>query len=133
MCAAELAFLSQYPHEAECLFAPLTGLEALGTRIDGSVLVVEARLSVNLNAQTIEEVVGKRRKLLIGMADSMVVDLSDALLRPPSGSEWANQPAEAAARVALSGPLLQGLALQEPEWFNEDGNFKSVVRDAFEI
>jgi hypothetical protein len=70
---AELAFLSQYPHEAECLFAPLTGLEALGTRIDGSVLVIEARLSVNLNAQTIEEVVGKRRKLLLGMADSMEV------------------------------------------------------------
>ena len=46
----------QYPHENECLFAPLTGIEVLGTRIDGAVLVIEARLSVNLNALTIEQV-----------------------------------------------------------------------------
>jgi hypothetical protein len=46
---------SQYPHEEECLFAPLTGMEVQGTRVDGAVLVIEARLSVNLNAQTIEQ------------------------------------------------------------------------------
>ena len=32
-------------------FAPLTGLEVLGFRVDGSVLVVEAKFSVNLNVQ----------------------------------------------------------------------------------
>ena len=72
--------VSQYPHESECLFAPLTGaaltrplvlhdwpmhveahrllrtgIEMLSTRIDGTVLVIEARLSVNLNALTIEQ------------------------------------------------------------------------------
>jgi hypothetical protein len=47
---------SQYPHENECLFAPLTGIEVQGTRIEGAVLVIEARLSVNLNALTIEQV-----------------------------------------------------------------------------
>ena len=71
--------VSQYPHEAECLFAPLTGkrapaatitcaridarrngpavagLEMLDTRIEGTVLVIVARLSVNLNALTIEQ------------------------------------------------------------------------------
>ena len=46
---------SQYPHEEECLFAPLTGVEVQGTRIDGAVLIIEARLSVNLNALTIEQ------------------------------------------------------------------------------
>ena len=35
---------------AECVFAPLTGIEVLETRVDGAVLVIEARLSVNLNA-----------------------------------------------------------------------------------
>ena len=45
-----LQCVPQYPHEMECLFAPLTGLEVQSTRIDGLVLVVEARLSVNLNA-----------------------------------------------------------------------------------
>ena len=46
---------SQYPHEEECLFAPLTGIEVQGTRIDGAALIIEARLSVNLNALTIEQ------------------------------------------------------------------------------
>ena len=53
---AELGWISQYPHEAECLFAPLTGIEVQSTRVDNSILVVEARLSVNLNALTIEQV-----------------------------------------------------------------------------
>jgi len=46
----------QYPHEKEVCFPPLTGLEVHGTRIDGSVLVVEVRASVNLHALTIEQV-----------------------------------------------------------------------------
>ena len=37
------------------MFAPLTGIEVLDTRVDGAVLVIEARLSVNLNALTIEQ------------------------------------------------------------------------------
>ena len=53
---AELGWISQYPHEAECLFAPLTGIEVQSTRVDNSILVVEERLSVNLNALTIEQV-----------------------------------------------------------------------------
>ena len=79
---AELGWVSQYPHEkgerhtvlstliqtaypplpafflllAECVFAPLTGIEVLGTRVESAVLVIEARLSINLNALTIEQV-----------------------------------------------------------------------------
>ena len=39
------------PHEEEILFAPLTGLEVHGFRVEGSVLVVEAKMSVNLNVR----------------------------------------------------------------------------------
>ena len=53
---AEIAWLSQYPGEAEILFAPLTGLEVRSTRVDGSVLVVEVSLSVNMKSLTIEQV-----------------------------------------------------------------------------
>jgi hypothetical protein len=53
---ADVSWLSQYPHEKEILFAPLTGLEVLTTRVEGRVLVVVVRLSVNLNAATIEQV-----------------------------------------------------------------------------
>ena len=37
---ADISWLSQYPHEKEILFAPLTGLEVQGSRVDGSVLTL---------------------------------------------------------------------------------------------
>ena len=40
---ASLSWLSQYSFEEELLFAPLTGVEVRGTRVEGSVLVVEVR------------------------------------------------------------------------------------------
>ena len=38
-------------------FAPLTGLEVQGTRVQDDVLIVDVRVSVNLQSRTIEEVV----------------------------------------------------------------------------
>ena len=62
---ADLSFLSQYPHEREILFAPLAGFEVKFTRVEGEVLVVVVSLAVNLTAQTIEQVISKRRKLMV--------------------------------------------------------------------
>ena len=51
---AEISWLSQYPHEAEVLFAPLAGLEAREMRIDTHplsgrhIIVVTMRISINL-------------------------------------------------------------------------------------
>ena len=47
---ADCARFSQYPHEAEILFAPLTGLEVRRSRVEGTILVVEVNLNVNLQA-----------------------------------------------------------------------------------
>ena len=52
---ADISWLSQYPHEAEVLFGPLTGIEVQRTRIDGSVVVIECAFSVNLTALTLEQ------------------------------------------------------------------------------
>ena len=52
---ADLSWLSQYPHELEVLFPPLTGLEALSTEIDGSTLLVITRLSLNMASLTLEQ------------------------------------------------------------------------------
>ena len=60
---AELTWLSQYPHERECLFPPLTGMEAIGADVDGKLLNFTARLSVNLSAQTLDQVLSRRRKV----------------------------------------------------------------------
>jgi hypothetical protein len=74
---ADISWLSQYEHEREILFGPLTGLEVLGTRIEGSVVILEARLSVNMNALTFEQVVGKRKKLMTEMCDVVLAELED--------------------------------------------------------
>ena len=53
---ADLTWLSQYPHEREVLLPPLTGIEALTSDVEGSMLLISARLSLNLSAQTLEQV-----------------------------------------------------------------------------
>ena len=56
---ADLSRLSQYPHEEEILFAPLTSLEVRSTYVDTHALVVRMNLNINLTAMTIEKVVAK--------------------------------------------------------------------------
>jgi hypothetical protein len=50
---ADLSILSQYPHEAEICFPPLTALEVRGTRIDGSLTIIETDSRVN--SATVEQ------------------------------------------------------------------------------
>ena len=51
-----MSWISMYPFEQELTFAPLTGLEVQSTSVSGSLLKVSARLSVNMAAPTIEQV-----------------------------------------------------------------------------
>ena len=60
-------------------FPPLTGLQVLSTRVEGAVLVVEARLSVNLVSLTIEEVVAKRYRMAPRRDGTGVEDARGAL------------------------------------------------------
>ena len=46
---ADLSWLSQYPHEAELLFSPLTGCEIIDLDVEGALLVAKVRLSVRIN------------------------------------------------------------------------------------
>ena len=116
---AELGWISQYPHERECLFAPLTGLEVVGLRCDGAVLVIEARLSVNLNALTIEQVTGKRLKLLTDMASNMEAEVRAGL----GGSGF-----EAVGPSLLRSELQCGALQHAAEWYNDDDNFESACK-----
>ena len=59
---ADLKWMSQYPFEEEILFAPLTGIDVQGTRAQGDVLVVDIRLSINLNNLTLEQVAAKMQR-----------------------------------------------------------------------
>lgn len=76
---ADISWLSQYPHEKEVLFPPLLGQEMLRSRVDGTTLVMQTRLSLNMLSLTLEQVVGKRRKLVGDMAQGMALELRGAL------------------------------------------------------
>ena len=50
----------------------------LGTRVDGGVLVVQVRLSTNLNALTIDEVVAKMQRSHVQLVELLIADLRHA-------------------------------------------------------
>ena len=111
---ADLSFLSQYPHEREILFAPLTGLEVRATRIEGTVLVVEMDVTCNLSLLTIEQTLGQRRKMLHDMQRSMELQLYG---RPPEVIRSFQQRCH------------EGALSREAAWYNEDENFADALQE----
>ena len=53
---ADLTWLSQYPHEEEILFAPLTSLEVMKIVDQGEITEIELRLNVNGHCRTLSGV-----------------------------------------------------------------------------
>ena len=72
---ASISVLSQYPWEEEILFAPLLGMEVMRTRVDGGVLIVMLRLTVNLTALSLEQQLSKRKRLVHQMCEALRDDL----------------------------------------------------------
>eukprot|EP00325_Prymnesiales_sp_UTEX-LB-985_P016966 CAMPEP_0174755368 /NCGR_PEP_ID=MMETSP1094-20130205/106211_1 /TAXON_ID=156173 /ORGANISM="Chrysochromulina brevifilum, Strain UTEX LB 985" /LENGTH=715 /DNA_ID=CAMNT_0015961257 /DNA_START=10 /DNA_END=2157 /DNA_ORIENTATION=+ len=116
---AELGWVSMYPHEKECLFPPLTGVEALRADVDGMMLNIKARMSINLSAQTLEQVLSRRRKMLMDMADGIELELREQVPKEllPMGLKF------------LRKSLEHGAYKHTPEWFNNDDNFAKVMQE----
>ena len=76
---ADVSWVSQFPAEAEVLFPPLTAMAVQDTRVDKSTLVIDVRLSLNLVALTLDQVIGKRRQLLRDQWDSQSAELRTIL------------------------------------------------------
>ena len=115
---ADLTWLSQYPHEREVLLPPLTGIEALGTDVEGSLMIIHSRLSLNLAALTLEQVLSRRRKMLLDMKDGIELEMRDSL-----GEDHVRLGIRLLNKALSYGPLSR-----DPEWFNDDENFAECMQ-----
>ena len=88
----------------------------LGTRIDGTVVVIECAFSINLTALTLEQVLSKRHKLVEDTVSSMVLEM-----RTLTGDVSADK---------LKSVLGERILSEEPEYFNNDANFSQAMLKA---
>jgi len=114
---ADISALSQYPGEKECLFAPLTGFELLSERVEGCIQVVELRVSVNLNALTMDEVINKMQRTHVDLLQLFKNTIEYAKVHP-----------------AILAPLDKArldAERREGAWFNNSDNFRAATAEAF--
>ena len=115
---ADISWLSQYPHEKEILFGPLTGIEVLSTHVDGQVVVVECGFSVNLRALTIEQVLNKLQGSHLDLIRMFSLDFFTSGV-PAQQLEGLTRLREAATK-------------RDGTWFNDANHFQSATAKAFE-
>jgi len=136
---ADLSPLSQYPHEREICFPPLTGMEVLGSRIEGSILYIQIRLNVNFSALTIDQVINKRKRLVTDMCKNLRSEVSTAVERyqwAATAGQYSKSEAAATSGAVrdLACRKLTSLAEDEAaEHFNNDVELLSSIRMALEI
>ena len=125
-------------------FGPLAGLEVRGMHCEGSTIVVEMRLNANHKALTLEQVVSKRRKMLLDVAAAMRIDIRDDPLWYEYAYEkyalgvglgvqgvWAGEKElRASIAEALVRSMVNGVACK---WFNSDANFSQAVQEALTV
>ena len=72
---AELSWLSQYPHERETCFVPGTGHELLGSRVDGTCVIVELQLAVQGETETLQEILTRLKRSHLLLIDTYLDDM----------------------------------------------------------
>ena len=121
---ADISFLSQYPFEKEILFNPLTGLEVRGSRVEGQLLIVEVKLSVNLTSLTIEQVIGKRKKVLQDMVFGLEAEVRQALRTEGLATAYGTE--------KVLGEFRKDVEEQElghpSEWYNDDERLAEAMQ-----
>ena len=91
---------------------------ALGSRVEGSLLVVEARVSVSTANQTLEATTSRMRRSHIQLVDQLQRLLTEA-------------GAPLSALTAISA-VRQVAARRDPEWYNDVDRFAEATKNALE-
>ena len=139
---ADLSWCSQYPHEREILFAPLSTLEILTTRVEGATLIISARLGVNVTDGMTDKVISRRMKMLWEMAQGMQGEVSAAaaLHAPDSAgsgaSSGSNNSGASFARLSVerfNKLLREGPLSAEASAYNDDDAFSEAIKQIIEL
>lgn len=129
---ADISSISQYPHEKEVLFNPLTGLEVKSTRVEGSVLVISVAPSINLNALTIDQVTSKRHTLLEDLKRSMLLEVQkDEVAVDERIGDPLKKLLEEKLKDVLTLERGEG-GFQGKKWYNKPENFKKAIDELVE-
>ena len=131
------------------LFAPLTGLEVQGTHVDSNMLVVDVRVSINLNALTIEQVASesaraRARRSFHAHAHAHPADPCTCISLVQVVSKMQASHLQLITMLAdefrFAGAPLKSLAplqslkidaeREQAAWFNVPHNFKQATEDA---
>jgi len=129
---AYLSPFSQYPHEKEICFPPLTGIEVLTTAVESSTLVVNSRLSVNLASLPIKDVICKRGKMLRDMTQNLFLELQ-TVARKEKWWQFDDDVAVEFAEAVRTGALdhvrrtFSKITEKDPESFNDDDEYERVT------
>ena len=124
----DVSWLSQYPHESEILFAPLCGMEVQRTRVEGGAIVIETRLSINLKSLTMEQQIGRRRKLVVDMSEHINLEMRSEV-KEEAWTTLAAQCGLDAGSLALEqlGALLKRVSGAEAAMYNDNDAFRTAV------
>ena len=87
------------------------------------MLVIHARLSLNMAAHTLEQVLNRRRKMLMDMSEGIALELRDKLDA---------KLAPFAVRVLKHALEFDALS-EDPDWFNNDENFANVMASTLKM
>ena len=131
---AELSWLSQFPHDSERLLPPWTHLQVVGgpTRRADGVTVVRVRPTVFQNMRTVEEVAGARKGEVSAHIKGLVTDLREKIFYPSGNQADLNYVLDcglAERLAAFEQDLLARFCKYEPEWYHDNGKYKSVFLD----
>ncbi|EKX33921.1 hypothetical protein GUITHDRAFT_119904 [Guillardia theta CCMP2712] len=140
---ASLAFLSQYPGEEEMLFPPLSYLEVLKesrySMMEGErVKVLTLRINANTTSSTIEEMLGKRKQLYVGLLENIAREVERELVGCAGRIQERLRSAFRDRLSNLSQFLFRSIEREcramvevsrgrEAEWYNEDSRYKEAI------
>eukprot|EP00445_Apocalathium_hangoei_P080912 CAMPEP_0204188380 /NCGR_PEP_ID=MMETSP0361-20130328/57592_1 /ASSEMBLY_ACC=CAM_ASM_000343 /TAXON_ID=268821 /ORGANISM="Scrippsiella Hangoei, Strain SHTV-5" /LENGTH=255 /DNA_ID=CAMNT_0051148921 /DNA_START=43 /DNA_END=806 /DNA_ORIENTATION=+ len=102
-------------------------MEVTGTRVEEAVLVISMRLNLNLMSMPIEDVVSKRRKLVVDMCDNLKMETVRQL------GTWSDEDV-VPFRVAVQDRIsfqLDDFSTKDAEVYNTDEDFVDFVTRAF--